>query len=114
MHICKSKHIAKLYVRFLKVLKINIEYFPTAFILKSVLDSKEWLAKPLTIDHKPENPDETKRIDSVGGLVLKKAGVQRVVWYRPHPDHKGPIRRSTPIDQIPFLAVSRSLGEYNY
>lgn len=66
----------------------------------------------MTNDHKPENPDEKKRINSVGGLVLQKAGVQRVVWYRPHPGHKGPIRRSTPVDQIPFLAVARSLGMY--
>ena len=66
----------------------------------------------MTNDHKPENADEKKRIDSVGGLVLKKAGVQRVVWNRPHPGHRGPIRRSTPVDQIPFLAVSRSLGKY--
>lgn len=41
---------------------------------------------------------------------MNKAGVERVVWNRPHPGHKGPIRRSTPFDQIPFLAVARSLG----
>ena len=45
--------------------------------------------------------------------MIAKAGVQRVVWNRPRMNHKGPIRRSTPIDKIPFLAVARSLGEQN-
>ena len=35
----------------------------------------------------------------------------RVVWNRPRIGHKGPVRRSTPIDEIPFLAVARSLGD---
>ena len=43
--------------------------------------------------------------------MIAKAGVQRVVWNRPRMNHKGPIRRSTPIDKIPFLAVARSLGK---
>ncbi|KAF8791755.1 Protein phosphatase 1D like protein [Argiope bruennichi] len=79
--------------------------------------SSEWRAFALTKDHKPETPEEKKRINSVGGLVMNKAGVERVVWNRPRPGHKGPIRRSTPFDQIPFLAVARSLGDlwsYNY
>ncbi|GBO13703.1 Protein phosphatase 1D [Araneus ventricosus] len=71
--------------------------------------SSEWRAFALTKDHKPETPEEKKRINSVGGLVMNKAGVERVVWNRPRPGHKGPVRRSTPFDQIPFLAVARSL-----
>lgn len=43
--------------------------------------------------------------------VMKKSGVNRVVWKRPRLTHNGPVRRSTVIDQIPFLAVARSLGE---
>lgn len=46
-----------------------------------------------------------------GGKVVVKSGVPRVVWNRPKIGHKGPIRRSTPIDEIPFLAVARSLGD---
>lgn len=42
---------------------------------------------------------------------MKKSGVNRVVWKRPRLTHNGPVRRSTVIDQIPFLAVARSLGE---
>ncbi|XP_060064593.1 protein phosphatase 1D-like [Ylistrum balloti] len=71
----------------------------------------------LTIDHKPDSPIEKKRIEECGGQVVAKSGVQRVVWNRPKVNHKGPIRRSTPIDRIPFLAVARSLGDlwsYNY
>lgn len=61
-------------------------------------------------DHKPDDPVELERIQLSGGQVVAKSGVQRVVWNRPRTDHKGPIRRSTPIDRIPFLAVARSLG----
>ncbi|GAB6028682.1 hypothetical protein CHUAL_004507 [Chamberlinius hualienensis] len=74
-------------------------------------------ARSLTSDHKPELPAERKRIEDGGGSVMSKCGVQRVVWNRPRIGHKGPIRRSTHIDQIPFLAVARSLGDlwsYDY
>ncbi len=40
-----------------------------------------------------------------------KSGVPRVVWNRPRMGHRGPVRRSTHIDEIPFLAVARSLGD---
>ncbi|XP_041348263.1 uncharacterized protein LOC121367884 [Gigantopelta aegis] len=74
-------------------------------------------AKCLTKDHKPESPEEKSRIEESGGAVMCKSGVQRVVWRRPTLNHKGPIRRSTHIDEIPFLAVARSLGDlwsYDY
>ncbi|KAF7286640.1 hypothetical protein GWI33_004673 [Rhynchophorus ferrugineus] len=73
--------------------------------------SSEWKARPLTKDHKPENAEEMKRIESCGGKVVSKSGVPRVVWNRPRIGHQGPVRRSTPIDEIPFLAVARSLGD---
>lgn len=44
--------------------------------------------------------------------VVKKSGVNRVVWKRPRLTHNGPVRRSTVIDQIPFLAVARALGKH--
>ena len=53
------------------------------------------------------------RIMDSGGKVVDKSGVPRVVWNRPKSGHKGPVRRSTPMDEIPFLAVARSLGEFN-
>ncbi|CAO1441834.1 unnamed protein product [Diamesa serratosioi] len=70
-----------------------------------------WVSQPLTVDHKPESEEELSRITSVGGKVINKGGVHRVVWNRAKYGHKGPIRRSTPIDEIPFLAVARSLGD---
>ncbi|XP_055641670.1 uncharacterized protein LOC129778653 [Toxorhynchites rutilus septentrionalis] len=74
-------------------------------------DSSKWGATLLTVDHKPETYAEKMRIMSCGGKVITKSGVPRVVWNRPRIGHKGPVRRSTPIDEIPFLAVARSLGD---
>ena len=44
---------------------------------------------------------------------MTKAGVHRVVWYRPSNGamHQGPVRRSTNFDEVPFLAVARALGD---
>ncbi|XP_050668399.1 translation initiation factor IF-2 isoform X2 [Leptidea sinapis] len=52
-----------------------------------------------------------ERIERCGGKVVSKAGVPRVVWNRPRAGHKGPIKKNTPMDEIPFLAVARSLGD---
>lgn len=68
-------------------------------------------AVEVTQDHKPELPRERRRIEGLGGSVIKKSGVNRVVWKRPRLTHNGPVRRSTVIDQIPFLAVARALGD---
>jgi len=70
-----------------------------------------WRSRRLTTDHKPESTEELRRIERSGGKVVEKSGVPRVVWYRPRGGHQGPVRRSTHIDEIPFLAVSRSLGD---
>ncbi|KAK0419587.1 hypothetical protein QR680_014221 [Steinernema hermaphroditum] len=71
----------------------------------------------LTIDHKPDSPEEMHRIESAGGAVMNKAGVNRVVWNRPRRGHVGPITVDTPVENIPFLAVARALGDlwsYNH
>lgn len=70
-----------------------------------------WMGQHLTRDHKPEGSLEKSRILRCGGKVVNKSGVPRVVWNRPKRGHKGPVRRSTPMDEIPFLAVARSLGD---
>lgn len=74
-------------------------------------DEETIRAEEITQDHKPELPKERKRIEGLGGSVIKKSGVNRVVWKRPRLTHNGPVRRSTVIDQIPFLAVARALGD---
>lgn len=65
----------------------------------------------ITADHKPESPEELKRIREAGGQVQSKSGVMRVVWRRPLRGHTGPVRRSTQQETIPFLAVARALGD---
>lgn len=74
-------------------------------------NQRAFQAMELTVDHKPELPEERKRIEHCGGCVMNKAGVNRVVWNRPKLSHSGPIRRSTKLDRIPFLAIARSLGD---
>ncbi|KHJ96499.1 protein phosphatase 2C [Oesophagostomum dentatum] len=81
-------------------------------------NSEDLVPHRLTIDHKPESEDEQARIRIAGGSashflfkVALKSGVARVVWTRPLKHHTGPIRRSTPTESIPFLAVARSLGD---
>uniref|UniRef100_A0A0K2T9K8 Protein phosphatase 2clike [Tribolium castaneum] n=1 Tax=Lepeophtheirus salmonis TaxID=72036 RepID=A0A0K2T9K8_LEPSM len=74
-------------------------------------DPNRWKAKALTRDHKPESPAELQRIERHGGKVVNKSGVPRVVWKRPKIAQQGPLRRSTPTDEVPFLAVARALGD---
>ena len=84
------------------------------------------MANRLTRDHKPEDPLELKRIRDSGGNVLCKAGVHRVVWnrqkisssssYRHRHQHSITTTTTTSgttieYEQIPFLAVSRALGD---
>lgn len=70
-----------------------------------------WTSKELTIDHKPESPPELQRIVESGGKVVTKAGVPRVVWNRPKAGQKGRQLRNTKTDEVPFLAIARSLGD---
>ena len=85
-------------------------------------------------DHKPEDPVELKRIESMGGSIATKSGVNRVVWNRPilnpnkhrsNQSNNPPSTNQVPYDldhyksrpaqiqteRIPFLAVARSLGD---
>ena len=86
-------------------------WLPCCLFLLKDPDSGVWYARPLTQDHKPESAMEIGRIQDAGGKVVWKAGVPCVVWNRPRIGHQGPVLRSTHIDEIPFLAVARSLGK---
>ncbi|CAF1324235.1 unnamed protein product [Adineta ricciae] len=78
---------------------------------------KCWSANRITRDHKPEDPSELKRIRDSGGNVLCKAGVHRVVWNRQkiisssNYYRSEQVRATVEYEQIPFLAVSRALGD---
>ncbi|XP_057295372.1 protein phosphatase 1D-like [Hydractinia symbiolongicarpus] len=81
----------------------------------AILASKEdenFVCRELTVDHKPDSVKEKSRIENLGGRVVKTNGVPRVVWKRA-------VRSCSPIDgevstryeYVPFLAVSRALGD---
>ncbi|CAB4063842.1 PPM1D [Lepeophtheirus salmonis] len=96
-------------IAFIRRSKIYIGHVGDSAIVLGVQDPENpnvWRCEPLTKDHKPESVEESLRITRSGGKVICKSGVPRVVWNRPKMGHKGPIRRSTPIDEIPFLAVA--------
>lgn len=99
-------------VAFIRKQKIYIGHVGDSGIVLGLEDpSGTWRGEALTRDHKPESIAEKTRITESGGKVINKSGVPRVVWNRPKSGHSGPIRRSTPMDEIPFLAVARSLGD---
>lgn len=69
-----------------------------------------WTSTALTIDHKPESEAERERIWKHGGSIMVKYNVPRVVWKRRN-------RNTDAFEQVPFLAIARSLGDlwsYNY
>ena len=65
------------------------------------------VATMLSRDHKP---DEVERVKQLGGQVKVKNGVPRVVWEKNEPSDD-PDKPPT-IDFIPYLNVSRSLGDF--
>ncbi|XP_042213929.1 uncharacterized protein LOC121860697 [Homarus americanus] len=99
-------------VAFIRREKIYIGHVGDSGIVLGCEDPNgSWRGEALTRDHKPESVVEKARITECGGKVINKSGVPRVVWNRPKSGHQGPVRRSTPMDEIPFLAVARSLGD---
>uniref|UniRef100_A0A914EDW2 PPM-type phosphatase domain-containing protein n=1 Tax=Acrobeloides nanus TaxID=290746 RepID=A0A914EDW2_9BILA len=101
---------------FIRNCKIYVGHVGDSSVIMGYSDSETkedcLKAKQLTVDHKPDNATELSRIQFAGGCVLPKSGISRVVWTRPIRGHRGPIRRSTPTEQIPFLAIARSLGDF--
>ncbi|XP_040280625.1 protein phosphatase 1D [Bufo bufo] len=93
--------------------KLYVAHVGDSGVVVGLQNSPKEMLKALEVtqDHKPELPRERERIEGLGGSVINKSGVNRVVWKRPRLTHNGPVRRSTVIDQIPFLAVARALGD---
>lgn len=90
-----------------------------AYSSTSTTNSKHnYYYRELTTDHKPESLTEKRRIESAGGNVAIKNGVNRVIWNRPRLNNQQNYNRynsshstKTEYDRIPFLAVARSLGD---
>uniref|UniRef100_A0AAF5PQK6 PPM-type phosphatase domain-containing protein n=1 Tax=Wuchereria bancrofti TaxID=6293 RepID=A0AAF5PQK6_WUCBA len=91
--------------------KIFTGHVGDSAVILGEMNNEEVRASSLTVDHKPDSSLEVQRINSAGGMVMKKSGVTRVVWTRPIRGHVGPVRRSTPTESIAFLAVARALGD---
>lgn len=70
-------------------------------------------AVALTDDHKPESERETRRIERIGGRVLKSSkGVMRVAWLRKRACNTfSRLHPNRSYDVVPFLSVARSLGD---
>jgi len=71
---------------------------------RAILVSKDGKGTPLSTDHKPEDPEEAKRIIASGG---------RIAAFKDHyGEDMGPKRVWLLHEDVPGLAMSRSLGDY--
>lgn len=72
----------------------------------------EIVAEVLTRDHKPEDKQEKRRIEALGGNVsMSNEGVMRVVWERKRPASTSETGGKYQVDKIPLLNIARSLGD---
>lgn len=65
----------------------------------------KWQAKDLTIDHKPDLPEERARIEKAGGIVLFDGGWNYRVFAKGKTDSRG--------KRYPGLNMSRAMGDLN-
>ncbi|EDV24102.1 uncharacterized protein TRIADDRAFT_26600 [Trichoplax adhaerens] len=87
-----------------------------AIMAKKSPDLPQFQIVRLTQEHKPEFEKERKRIEALGGIVAHRINYFggrecRVAWKRIPKKHRGRVRRSTKIEVVPFLNISRSLGD---
>lgn len=89
--------------------KLYVAHVGDSAAVLSCKKDKEFEAKELTRDHKPEDVNEKARIESLGGkVVVSNTGVHRVVWKRLS---RNIISSPGRFEWVPFLAVSRALGD---
>jgi serine/threonine protein phosphatase PrpC len=67
--------------------------------------NKAWQAVDLTIDHKPDLPEERARIEKAGGVVLFDGGWNYRVFAKGKTDSRG--------KRYPGLNMSRAMGDLN-
>ncbi len=77
-------------------------------ILGKKIDS-QWSAVPLSQDHKPDDPIECARIEKAGGRVEPFRGI---AYLDESGEAQGPARVWMRHEQIPGLAMSRSVGDF--
>ena len=66
-------------------------------------NDRQWISKPLTRDHKPDDPDEKERILGRGGRIDCYKGRMG--------EDVGPARVWLKKEAFPGLAMSRSIGD---
>lgn len=79
-------------------LKLWVAHAGDSRAIVSLKESGKYKAKELTLDHKPNLPDEQKRIESMGGEVRKSEG---------DIPHRVYVKKK----RFPGLAMSRALGD---
>jgi serine/threonine protein phosphatase PrpC len=66
-------------------------------------EDQTWTALDLTVDHKPDLPEERARIEKAGGVVLFDGGWNYRVYAKGKRDHRG--------KRYPGLNMSRAMGD---
>ena len=74
-----------------------------AVLGRQLADERQWMAVALSRDHKPDLPEEAKRILASGGRVLSYSDEDGLP--------AGPARVWLRDEDIPGLAMSRSMGD---
>eukprot|EP00931_Biecheleriopsis_adriatica_P096040 TRINITY_DN69681_c0_g1_i1.p1 TRINITY_DN69681_c0_g1~~TRINITY_DN69681_c0_g1_i1.p1 ORF type:complete len:443 (-),score=97.21 TRINITY_DN69681_c0_g1_i1:37-1326(-) len=68
-------------------------------------DAADWQSLDLTVDHKPDLPEERQRIEAAGGMVVFDGGWNYRVYARGKVDERG--------KRYPGLNMSRAMGDLN-
>jgi len=77
-------------------------------------DETKFTAEVITKNHKPDDKEEARCIEELGGtLVKQKNGTTRVAWKRKRdPEGCSNTFKKHCIESIPFLNMTRSIGDF--